>query len=274
MKGFALVDRARSGVENMALDQRMLEVAGEQQCVLVRVYQWSEPTVSLGYFQPYAQRLAHLPSTGLATVRRATGGGAIVHHFDWTYCVAIPGILAAELSKVGDGKRERGIGAAVSLYDCIHDEVVVWLQEHGIPAAKWSSACQASVPPAMANRQPPPFLCFERRNCGDIVLGQHKVMGSAQRRGSGAVLQHGSLLLEASPLAPHLTGLQDWKVAAEIADAQAPNNPRIFLQRILAALQSTIAVDFKIVPSYRELPFSWHWPFECKYADFAWTHRL
>ena len=145
MAGFALVDCARSGVENMALDQRMPEVASEQQCLLLRVYHWSEPTVSLGYFQPYAERVAHQPSSALATVRRSTGGGAIVHHYDWTYCVAIPESFVANISKPSAAKTDNTkigtIGASQPLYDCIHDEVVACLNELGFPAIKWSKAC-------------------------------------------------------------------------------------------------------------------------------------
>ncbi|MEZ6075112.1 MAG: hypothetical protein R3C56_05395 [Pirellulaceae bacterium] len=77
MDGYALNDIPRSGVENMALDQRLLEVAAAEQCVLLRVYRWSEPTLSLGYFQPYVQRLTHSHSSDLPVVRRATGGGAL-----------------------------------------------------------------------------------------------------------------------------------------------------------------------------------------------------
>ena len=48
--------------------------------------------------------------------------------------------------------------------------------------------------------------------------GDWKILGSAQRRSRGALLQHGSLLLETSPAAPELPGLSDlagWDFAAE-----------------------------------------------------------
>ena len=115
MDGYALNDGARSGVENMALDQHLLETAAEQQCVLLRVYRWSQPTLSLGYFQPYVQRLTHSASSELPVVRRATGGGAIVHHYDWTYCVAVPKNLASSLSGT-TAARATSIGAAQPLY--------------------------------------------------------------------------------------------------------------------------------------------------------------
>src|SRR5208337_3410065 len=54
-----------------------------------------------------------------------------------------------------------------------------------------------------------PFLCFQRRSPGDVLIGQTKVCGSAQRRRKGAVLQHGSLLWQTSPAAPELLGVAD-----------------------------------------------------------------
>ena len=56
------------------------------------------------------------------------------------------------------------------------------------------------------------FYCFNRRAFGDLVVedasgastrGNHKILGSAQRRLSGVVLQHGSLLLHKNP---HIQG--------------------------------------------------------------------
>ncbi len=60
-----------------------------------------------------------------------------------------------------------------------------------------------------------PFLCFQRRAVGDVVLADPaagtdvKVAGSAQRKHRGAILQHGSLLIARSAAAPELPGLSD-----------------------------------------------------------------
>ena len=64
-----------------------------------------------------------------------------------------------------------------------------------------------------------PFLCFQRRSVGDLLVGEHKVCGSAQRRRKGAILQHGSLLLAASPHAPELPGLAELNGQSIAADA-------------------------------------------------------
>src|SRR5690606_23204535 len=101
----------------------------------------------------------------------------------------------------------RDLGASAPLYDCVHDAVVEWLRARGIAARKWSRECDAE-PTAGAASMPAQaaaphrtaaathgadmqrrFLCFERRSCGDVVWQDHKVMGSAQRRGAGALLQ-------------------------------------------------------------------------------------
>ena len=76
MDAYSFIDEPRSGLMNMAIDDAMLEYAAEQRVVVLRLYQWAEPTLSLGYFQRIADRGLHLPSSRIAVVRRATGGGA------------------------------------------------------------------------------------------------------------------------------------------------------------------------------------------------------
>ena len=56
---------------------------------------------------------------------------------------------------------------------------------------------------------PEPFLCFQRRSPQDVLIGTHKVLGSAQKRRQGAMLQHGSLLVQTSPYAPVVPGMQE-----------------------------------------------------------------
>ncbi|RMF43099.1 MAG: lipoate--protein ligase family protein [Planctomycetota bacterium] len=220
-----LIDRPRPGAENMALDQHMLELAVQHESIYLRVYQWSAPTVSLGYFQKYSELLANDALRSLAAVRRATGGGAIVHHYDWTYAIAIP-----------DRVWHDALGANQAVYELVHDQIVRMLVQMGVPAVKWQStanvdsssaasiasenggqACGAAVDDVAAGRADTradcqsvcPFLCFLRRSPGDIVHGSAKLMGSAQRRIRGGLLQHGSLLLRRSPFARELAGVWD-----------------------------------------------------------------
>lgn len=190
MDGLALVDKPRSGVENMAIDRAMLDSAAERQVPLLRIYRWSKPTVTLGYFQKYAEFEAATELACADCVRRATGGGAIVHHYDWTYSLALPESVV-QASK---------LGAANPVYEGVHGQIVQWLTSIGVPAQQWRGG---------GGGNSKAFLCFQRRSDGDVVSGAHKVLGSAQRRTRGAILQHGSLLLRASSLAPGLAGVAE-----------------------------------------------------------------
>jgi lipoate-protein ligase A len=58
----------------------------------------------------------------------------------------------------------------------------------------------------------PPFtgsLCFQHFTAGDLLIQSAKVVGSAQRRQRGALMQHGSILLTRSPYAPVLPGINE-----------------------------------------------------------------
>lgn len=173
----------------MAIDEVLLGRAAKG-ITQLRVYRWSEPTLSLGYFQSIAERQSHLPSLDCALVRRSTGGGAIVHDREITYSLALPWSGGAE-----------GVARQRQLYQRIHSTLVELLGEGGIRA----EICASTVKQV----GPFPFLCFERLAAGDVMVQSFKVAGSAQRRIKGALLQHGSVLLEASPAAPELKGIHD-----------------------------------------------------------------
>ncbi|MBX3423638.1 MAG: hypothetical protein KF752_18940 [Pirellulaceae bacterium] len=237
--GVAWIDRPRSGIENMAIDQTMLQRTAQDRLPRLRFYQWDQPTVSLGYFQKFGD-YQKFPLVGtLPVVRRATGGGAIVHHHDWTYSLTVPAELrsnnlhkatvsSAQVTTtqpsltntqsntpcqnsiaLNTQPKNRQLGAATGLYECIHLAVAVWLQGLHWDAGLYATPETPGHVATGASCGPCRFLCFERRHAGDVVVGANKVMGSAQRRLSGALLQHGSLLLAMSPFAPSLPGLED-----------------------------------------------------------------
>lgn len=222
MDCFLLVDKPRSGVENMQTDHQMLCHAASHDRAFLRLYEWSAPTLTLGYFQKSADRREHRESSSLDCVRRATGGGAIVHHHDWTYSLALP-------PKLLDSK----LGAAQHVYDCIHDTVVEWLTNRNFAARKWSEpTCRA---------ESCSFLCFERRSLGDVIIGESKVMGSAQRRYKGALLQHGSLLLKQSQHAPSLLGLEELLTESEANDSSSGSGLGDFSEEAASDFANAVA---------------------------------
>ncbi|MBX3411423.1 MAG: lipoate--protein ligase family protein [Pirellulales bacterium] len=187
-----LVDPPGGAAWNMAVDELLaIGVAepNELGCAL-RFYQWEKPTLSLGYFQSLPPDYRDMVERGeLALVRRASGGGAILHDRELTYSfvVGIEHPLAAD---------------AETLYRHCHAALVTVLARSKVSAEL--AEHREARPPAEQ-----PFLCFERRAPGDVVVGPSKIAGSAQRRQRQAILQHGSILLATSLHAPQIPGLRE-----------------------------------------------------------------
>ena len=85
-----LIDPPGAGAWNMAVDEVLLEWSAEQGGCCWRLYRWQEPTLSLGYFQPYDERRRHPASRDCPAVRRLSGGGAILHDAELTYSLVVP----------------------------------------------------------------------------------------------------------------------------------------------------------------------------------------
>jgi lipoate-protein ligase A len=231
MDGFLIFDQPRGGAENMAIDDAMLKWCDEHQAAALRVYQWSTPTLSLGYFQPWKecedytkqQDQVSVETSGKVPeiVRRRTGGGAIVHHHDWTYSLALP----------WEANRQ---GPTRNLYHWVHQGLVSWLSDIGFQAHMQTLSESAAAPP---------FLCFLRRTEGDILVGSDKVIGSAQRRGRRSLLQHGSVLLARSPFASVLPGLLEIQGFTHLEIPLDKKNS--FGRSILTSLQESIAIQWQ-----------------------------
>lgn len=181
---FAIAD----GPHNMAADEALLESAAAGVASL-RFYGWSPATLSLGYFQSEKVCLTDARLAALPFVRRPSGGATLIHDRELTYALALPA-----------GPPWQPPGAKVSTWlDRMHAVIAAALRDLGVAARATPG-------------QEEPFrgaLCFQHLTAGDLVIGRDKVVGSAQRRHKGALLQHGGILLAASPHAPVLTGIRE-----------------------------------------------------------------
>lgn len=182
---YTFLDSPLDGPENMARDDYLLYASPYRPAVL-RLYRWDPPTISLGYFQPVAAVDALSPTLrALPVVRRQTGGGAILHDREITYCL----VVAPEVAIANTGPD--------ALYRLVHE---LWRE---VLAEAWPQIATAPDSAPMPSPRSGPFFCFERPGRTDLTLNGHKLLGSAQRRippgnnaASGCVLQHGSLMLD------------------------------------------------------------------------------
>ena len=168
-------DAAQSGWLLMEQDRALLEEMERSKTQpVLRFYEWSEPTLSLGYHQsPDTLDAERLHRDSVPFVRRPTGGAAVLHSQELTYAIIIPSRnepeIAAEILEgvsraIAMALRAIGVAAAVS--------------PHGEPLT------------ALKNRT----SCFLRTSRWEVTVHGRKIVGSAQRKLPRALLQHGSIL--------------------------------------------------------------------------------
>jgi lipoate-protein ligase A len=168
---------ARTGAENMALDEAIMDaVASGESPPTLRLYQWAPPCLSLGKRQPLdGVELAACRADGVDVVRRATGGWAILHTDELTYSVA----LRPDDPRVS--------GAILDTYRTLSQGLIA-----GLPLLGAAAEMNPVIPGGAQNTS---AACFEVPSAYEISVGGRKLIGSAQTRPAGKVLQHGSLPL-------------------------------------------------------------------------------
>jgi lipoate-protein ligase A len=167
-------DDAARGAWNMAVDEAMMlcQPQSSTRAGSLRFYGWSPPCLSLGRFQRWDEVLGDAPAFDV--VRRPTGGRAVWHHHEITYCA----VLREEVLP-------RGSTSVAGAYAWLSRGFLAGLQTLGV---------QATLAPSGNDRVQTPD-CFASATRADFVVDGRKLLGAAQRRHNGVVLQHGSLLL-------------------------------------------------------------------------------
>lgn len=165
----------RSGAENMARDSALQTRAARTGETVFSIYSWTRPTLSFGRNQPAAglYDIEKLRSASVEVVRRPTGGRAILHDREVTYSVTAPVKDAPPLRET---------------YERINLVLLDGLRRLG---AEVELASPSERAPAPSTRP-----CFETPGRGELVAGGNKLVGSAQWRDEGALLQHGSILVD------------------------------------------------------------------------------
>jgi lipoate---protein ligase len=205
-----------SGKVQMAIDRWLIEqhLLGKHPPTL-RFYTWSPSAISLGYHQhKYPEHWQHLVWKGekVDLVRRPTGGRAVLHQGDLTYAV-----VTSELA-----------GSRIQMYQKICEFLIQGWRSLGVELHYGISGRGYIHNPN----------CFGTATGADLVLPDGtKLIGSAQLRRGGAILQHGSIRLQPdAELFARVFG------AESFTPVQLPQN--FDIETIIAALAASASACF------------------------------
>lgn len=178
MKLRLITGETGSGPYNMAADEALFtELAQGNSPPALRFYQWNVPTLSLGYFQKTDEiNLNLVREKGFQAVRRPTGGRAVLHREEVTFCLTMP-------------TGGRGLW---DIFKSIHMAIGSGLNMAGIPAR----VLPVEISPGSGKNRT--AACFASPSRYELTLNGKKIAGSAQKRSGDFMLIHGSIPLKSS----------------------------------------------------------------------------
>ncbi|RMH74175.1 MAG: lipoate--protein ligase family protein [Gemmatimonadetes bacterium] len=178
---------------NMAVDEALMHLCTQP---TLRVYRWQPYTISFGYGQEIEQEIDvdALHRFGFGYVRRPTGGRAVLHAHELTYSITV------RVDQVEFGNN------VLETYRWISQGLLNALSVLGVTEAELQ---KSRLPEKRTHGNP----CFTSAGRYEICVNNRKIIGSAQRRTQGHILQHGSFLIGSEHLRlidciPHLEPTQ------------------------------------------------------------------
>lgn len=181
-------DGIYTGAANMAIDEAILShLAKGESLPTLRFYRWEMPTVSLGYFQKLREfDLPLIKEKKMDIVRRPTGGRAVLHRDEVTFCLTIPA-------------ENRGLW---DIFRAIHEAIGRGLNILGIPAKVLPMLNEPEEKPGRKSLRT--SACFASPSRYELTLNGKKIAGSAQKKYGDFMLIHGSI-----PIKPNFRTLFD-----------------------------------------------------------------
>jgi lipoate-protein ligase A len=224
------------GAYNMAVDEALLEsvIRGGQPAL--RFYTWLPATLSLGVNQPVGEIDAvACGERSIGLVRRITGGRAVLHQHELTYSVVAPesdsrvsGGVLESYRKISvalvEGLRSLGADVKLSPYN---RELIASLRRRTTDDRRQETESGHGA------------VCFDAASAYELTANGKKLVGSAQARRGGAILQHGSILLDV-----------DWEAWASVFSYASEAGRQRALQKLpmrMTSLKQELGRDISLV---------------------------
>lgn len=168
---------------NMAMDEYFFDLICQDDSALaaiLRLYSWEAPAITIGYNQDPVRAVKwELANGKLPVIRRVTGGRAIYHdesEITFSFC-GLLNIMPEDSRSLG---KTNGI---------ISDAVVEILHSTGISADWMRSSGRSCLRGNVLHSK----ACFDSLSRYEIVSGNEKIVGIAQRQKGEFFIQQGSI---------------------------------------------------------------------------------
>lgn len=173
--GYFIPYSVNSGKYNMDFDEKMLDFVIEHNIPVLRLYGWNPPCVSLGRNQNDDMlNLEYCRTNNIDVVRRLTGGRGLLHDNELTYSFVV------SQHALNNGE------SVISSYKEISSALAMGFREYGIDLEF----------PANKKAVTKFDYCMSVSTGADLSFDGKKLIGSAQFRKNGCILQHGSVLID------------------------------------------------------------------------------
>jgi len=244
------VSERPTAVRWRATDQALLEESDRTGRAFLRLYRFDPRCISFGRNEPARERYDPdaIARLGCDVVRRPTGGRAVWHEHEVTYAVAAP---VAAFGSLRDAYRE------------IHQRLAAALRALGADATL--APDRLPRPSTAVHRW---HACFAAPSGGEVLVHGRKVIGSAQVRQGGALLQHGSILLDGSQEILTAVSRKPQAASDGATTLSAALGRPVTFDEVADAIVATWGDDATFTALHRPPP-----PSTARFSDPAWTWR-
>lgn len=161
---------------NMDIDDNLLQAMGAGDSPILHLYRWKKESITYGHFIKMGHffDMEKVIKNFFELARRPTGGGIIFHSWDYTFSFIVP------------SSHKQFSTNTLENYQWINQVVLHAIQDlypETLSIHKKSVAYKGNTK----------YFCMAKPTIYDILLGEKKVVGAAQRRRRNGLLHQGSI---------------------------------------------------------------------------------
>ena len=164
----------------MDKDAQLLESLKEASDPILHIYRWKNPSITYGHFIKIEKmlNLSEVESLGIDIAKRPTGGGVIFHLYDYAFSFLLP--ASSQFFSINP----------LDNYNFVHNIVMKAL------GSLVKDQDLKFLPVNPKDETAASNFCMAKPTIFDLMVGEQKIVGAAQRKKAQGYLHQGSIALK------------------------------------------------------------------------------